>query len=454
MRKNILLLVFCVLLFTISCDSDDEYIPLNIEVNSDDISVNQNESVEIFILQNDLNLPNIGSITFSSPDKGTLAVNENNTPNDPSDDSVIYTASPNQVGEDTFQYTICDDVNNCGTGTVTVNITSLSNINYDLDAIPYQTLSEYNFFQADLKNLVPNYGVLPYKLNSSLFTDYAKKKRFVWLPNNTNANFVDDDSLLNFPVGAILIKNFYYDNVLPDYSTKIIETRLMIKKPEGWIFAEYVWNDEQTEATLDLEGSFVDIEWEQDNEIRTVQYRIPNEAECVICHKIDEVPFPIGTKPRHLNLLNLYDESMQNQLDKFKDFGYLADLESSSSVSSTPDYTNVSVPLENRVRGYLDINCAHCHIDLGHCDYRPIRLDFESTIDYTNLGICVPPDEVIGEDLGDIIIPGDPRNSVLHFRINSTDESTRMPLLGRTIVHKEGVELIEEWIEGLTVTCE
>lgn len=454
MNKNYLIIIFCFLQLVISCGSDDDYVPLNIEVNPDSITVNQNESIETFILQNDQNLPELGSITLTSPDKGTAVLNDNNTPNDPSDDSVIFTASPNKDGEDSFQYTICDEVNNCGTGTVSVNIVSVSDINYDLDAFPYQTLSEYNFFQGDLKNLSPNYGVLPYNLNSSLFTDYAKKKRFVWLPNNTNASFVNDETLLTFPAGAILIKNFYYDNTLPNYSTRIIETRLMIKKAEGWIFAEYVWNDEQTEATLDMEGSFVDIEWEQDGEIRNVQYRIPNEAECVTCHKINEVPFPIGTKPRNLNLENTYEGGLQNQLDKFVDFGYLAELSSSSNVSSVPNYNDDSFPLENRVRAYLDINCAHCHSDEGHCDYRPIRLDYESTIDYANLGICIPPDESIGEGLGDIIVPGDPRNSMLHFRINSTDESNRMPLLGRSAVHTEGVELIEEWIEGLTNTCD
>jgi uncharacterized repeat protein (TIGR03806 family) len=454
MNYKLFFLVLSILLLNVACESDDDYIPIDIEANTDNIIVNQNESVEIFILQNDQNLPDLGSITISSPSKGTVDINDNNTPNNPSDDSLLYTTGSNKVGEDTFQYTICNDVNNCGTGTVTVNIISISNINYSLDALPYQNLSEYNFFQGNLKDLVPNYGVLPYSLNSSLFTDYAKKKRFVWLPGNTNAVFIDDDSLLDFPVGAILIKNFYYDNVLPDYSTKIIETRLMIKKSEGWVFAEYVWNDEQTEAILDLEGSIVNVEWEQDQEVKNIQYRIPNEAECVICHKVNEVPFPIGTKPRNLNLSNLYDGNMQNQLEKWKEFGYLSDFESSSSVSSTPDYNDDSVPLENRVRAYLDINCAHCHIDLGHCDYRPLRLDYTSSSDYANLGVCVTPDENLGEGLGEIIIPGDSRFSVLHFRMNSTDESNRMPLLGRTIVHTEGIDLIEEWIDGLNVTCD
>lgn len=455
MSKKFLPSILCFLLLVTSCGSDDDdYVPLDIEANADAITLEQNAAVDILIFQNDNNLPKTGSITLTTPTKGTLEINDNSTPSDLTDDYVIYTANPNKVGEDTFEYTICDEVNNCGSATVTIDIISISDVSFDLEAFPYETLSEYNFFKGDLKDLDPSYGVLPYTLNSTLFTDYAKKKRFVWMPNNKSANFIDDGSLLNFPVGAILIKNFYYDNILPDYSTKIIETRLMIKQDEGWIFAEYVWNEAQTEAILDMDGSFVDIEWEQDGEVNTIQYRIPNESECITCHKVNEVPFPIGTKPRNLNLNNLYNDGMQNQLDKLIDFGYLVDLSSPENVSSVPDYNDVSVPLENRVRGYLDINCAHCHSDEGHCDYRPIRLDYESTLDYANLGVCIPPDEGLNEGLGDIIIPGDARNSVLHFRINSTDESTRMPLLGRSIVHTEGVELIEEWINELNNTCD
>ena len=43
---------------------------------------------------------------------------------------------------------------------------------------------------------------------------------------------MSDDVLLNFPTGAVLIKTFFYDNVLPDLTTQIIETRLLIKKED------------------------------------------------------------------------------------------------------------------------------------------------------------------------------------------------------------------------------
>ena len=80
------------------------------------------------------------------------------------------------------------------------------------------------------------------------------------MPQDQTAYYIADNEILDFPTGSILIKNFYYDNVLPEMQTKIIETRLMIKKEDGWIFAEYVWNDSQSEAYLDLNGwSEIDI---------------------------------------------------------------------------------------------------------------------------------------------------------------------------------------------------
>ena len=41
----------------------------------------------------------------------------------------------------------------------------------------------------------------------------------------------------------------------------------------------------------------------------------------------------------------------------------------------------------------------------------------------------------------------------MNYRLTSNVESERMPLLGRTIVHDEGVALLQEWINSLTQTC-
>ncbi|WP_425076335.1 hypothetical protein [Psychroserpens sp. S379A] len=324
---------------------------------------------------------------------------------------------------------------------------------YNPDEMPYATLSEYNFFQGDLKNLEPVSGVLPYNLNSPLFTDYAHKKRFVWMPEGSIASYNSDHTPLDFPVGAMLIKNFYYDNIIPSGDTKIIETRLMFMTDDGWDFANYVWNEEQTEASFTTNGSFVGFDWIDDDETqKSVNYRVPSRNECFSCHNKFGTPVPIGPKPQNLNKEYNYSNGTLNQLDKWIEVGYLED-NVPSTIVSTVDWSDESLPLELRVRSYLDINCAHCHSEESYCEYRPMRLAFNENNDDTNKGVCVTPDTQISP-LTHIIAKGQIDKSVLHFRISSTEEQYRMPLLGRTLQHVEGVRLIEEWINSLDGECE
>ena len=126
-------------------------------------------------------------------------------------------------------------------------------VSVDLTNVPYAKLSDYRFFAGNMKEQIPNTGVLPYEPATSLFTDYALKKRFIWMPAGSKGTYVSDHDLINLPVGTALIKTFYYNNVQPSGETKILETRIMIKKSTGWIFAEYVWNDAQTEAYLQID---------------------------------------------------------------------------------------------------------------------------------------------------------------------------------------------------------
>ena len=244
-KKSTLLILLLLLVFVSSCKDDDEnYTPLIIEANIDEIETLQGSSVEIDVFLNDLNIPEAGTLEVSSASNGVLEINNSNSL---LDYTVTYTPNSSFFGQDSFSYTVCLD-SNCATGIVNINVLPVTPVNYNLEAFPYDTLSEYNFFKGILSDLDPVFGVLPYDLNSTLFSDYAKKKRFVWMPENVKADYVSDNKSLDFPEGSILIKSFYYDNVLPSGNSKIIETRLMIKKGGVWTFANYVWNDEQTEA--------------------------------------------------------------------------------------------------------------------------------------------------------------------------------------------------------------
>jgi hypothetical protein len=46
-------------------------------------------------------------------------------------------------------------------------------------------------------------------------------------------------------------------------------------------------------------------------------------------------------------------------------------------------------------------------------------------------------------------VKGKPSESILIYRMRSTDAGEMMPELSRKLVHHEGVELIKEWIKSI-----
>jgi uncharacterized repeat protein (TIGR03806 family) len=351
----------------------------------------------------------------------------------------------------------CNNDDNTSYVDIPEDIPPVSQVTVDLSQVPYATLSEYHFFDESLRDLDPYFDVVPYEPISQLFSDYAHKKRFVWLPPGTKGTYNGDANNIELPVGSVIIKNFFYDNVLPNNSRVIIETRLMIRKEEGWTFAEYFWNDEQTEANIDADGDggFKYVEWIEDGLQRELNYRMPSGSECFTCHKNNASNEPIGIKPQSLNSMYQFADGMQNQLQKWIDVGYLED-NLPSNINTVVDYRDTSQPLELRVRSYVDIHCASCHRDEGHCNYRPMRFAFDENNLQENLGVCVDPDQFLNNLSPDqkLIKPGDPENSVIYYRINATEESERMPLLGRRLVHDDGVALLRDWINSLDIPCE
>jgi uncharacterized repeat protein (TIGR03806 family) len=325
-------------------------------------------------------------------------------------------------------------------------------VNVNIDNFPFQTLSEYRFFDGNMVDHEPNQRVYPYKPASQLFTDYALKKRFIWIPEGKAMSYQSDDELFNMPIGTMLIKTFYYENTLPNNTTKLLETRLMLKKDDGWEFAEYVWNEEQDEATLMMQGENVSISWIQEGNTMTSNYRIPSETECMICHKFNSEPIPIGLKPQNINVDYDFGEGPENQIQYLISEGLITS-NVPATINTVVNYSDNSAPLEERIRSYLDINCAHCHREGSHCSYRPLRLAYSETDDEENMGVCVEPDEFINTALMHIISPGNKDRSVLHYRLQSTNQNEMMPLLGRSIVHTEGLQLIEDYINTLTGNC-
>ena len=355
----------------------------------------------------------------------------------------------------------------------------VSPVNINYAQVPLPKLSDYNFFQGDIKLQNPVFGVIPYEPASSLFADYAHKKRFVWMPSGKSATYDGDDNVLDFPVGSVLIKTFYYENVQPNNTTKIIETRLLIKveddkitpttingsvvnvKSSGWKLYDYVWNESQTDAILDVEGfgNFVPVTFKENGVTKSVEYKIPSQSECTTCHKLNknqenggEISIPIGPKPQNLNTNYNYGTSTRNQLQMWMSNGYIDNsMPNLNTIRSAVNYKDTSKSLESRARSYMDINCAHCHRVGGHCDYVPQRFNLSNTDMYT-FGVCLPPIFNI-PDNPFVIKSGDADHSELIYRLSSDQGSEMMPIIGRTLIHDEGVQLMKDWINSLPNAC-
>lgn len=326
-------------------------------------------------------------------------------------------------------------------------------VRFNLDEVPYAQLSDYGFFTGAMKQQTPNSRVLPYDVITPLFSDYAHKKRFVWMPAGQKAVYAGDHEVMNYPEGTVFIKTFYYDNVLPANETRMIETRLIYKKDGQWKFADYTWNEDQTEAVLDMDGGEAEVTFIDENgQERFVEFKIPSQEQCFTCHKVFNEARPIGPKPQNLNKNFPYADGSLNQLQKWVEVGYL-DSNYPENITTTIDWTDESQSMELRVRSYVDMNCAHCHREGSHCDYRPLRLAFSETVNPANLGVCVEPEEVVQPVLTHIIARGNTQRSVMLYRMNTTAEQYRMPLLGRTVIHDEAVELFQAYIESLEPNC-
>ncbi len=324
---------------------------------------------------------------------------------------------------------------------------------FNLDAMPYPKLSDYHLFHEPMAGLQPVEGVLPYAPINGSFGDYANKVRFVWMPAGRKATYIADNKSLGFPEGTILIKSPYYDHVLPDMGKRVLDTRLLIRKGGAWVFAEYVWNPEQTEAYLNLSGVNVPLTWVDGNgQAHDEVFHIPSLGECSACHMDHADRTPIGPKPQNINSVFNYATGPMNQLAKWEAQGYL---ESGypTNINTVAQWDTPNEPIDRRVRGYLDMNCAHCHYDGGFCSYRPMRFAWNETTDPVNLGICVPPQDPFAQGVDYIVHAGNANRSMLYYRIASTDEAVRMPLLERTIQHQEAVQLIADWINAMPNTC-
>ncbi len=344
---------------------------------------------------------------------------------------------------------------------------------------PYpDSLSAWNLLQVRNGHLQLQGDTLAYELGTPLFSDYAMKLRTVTLPDGSAAKFDGDDSF-DFPVGTVISKTFYYprqaDTLLMSEAESagfdgtgldldqvhLVETRLLIHEPSGWHALPYIWDADQREASLQITGAIQRLSLlDEHGNTHGFPYVVPNRNECAGCHAVDQANNrlqPLGPKARHLNRnISWYPNGTANQLLYWAESGRLDGLPSDiSNLPADPVWqAGATDDLDQRARAWLDVNCGHCHQPGASADTSALFLHAQET-SMIRMGRCKPP-VAAGRGTGGnrfSIVPGEPENSILVYRLTSTDPGVMMPELGRSLVHHSSVALISQWIAQLPGDC-
>lgn len=317
---------------------------------------------------------------------------------------------------------------------------------------PLPKLSDYDFFTAPMVEMTPKDGVVPYTVAAPLWSDAAGKGRYIVLPEGGKVEF-DVGELWEFPDGTVIIKTFWFDHDRRDLAAgyRMIETRLLYREAGRWKAATYLWDDEQTEATLLKVGKRVDVSFiDEGGTSRVEQYIVPNLDQCSSCHERDDQDELLGLVTHQLNTEVTVDGQAVNQLEWLAAQGLFSG--TLPGVQALPRLVDPfgDAPLDARARSYLHANCSHCHRPGGGASNSGlVYLAWEEVP--AKYGVCKVP-AAAGPGTGDNyydILPGHPEGSIMVFRMNSLDPEIKMPELPNRIIDTRGVELIEAWIAAM-----
>lgn len=364
-----------------------------------------------------------------------------------------------------------------------------------------QKLSETGLF-TDVRQHQVHPGLLPYSVNSPLWSDGAYKERFLYLPTQRNdagkkvpARFTIDEGDLgwNLPEGTIAVKSFALETKRGDPASKRwIETRLLVKEQNEWQGYSYRWNSDQTDANLVLregeDATFVIHDQSQDREQK---WHFPSRTECMVCHS-RAANFALGLSTPQMNKMHSYGDTQANQLEVLEWLGVLQfspsdphvalrellskagksepEIERQLQLASTersqrtsPVTTLLSKPparmvklvdpddpaqeLTARVRSYLHANCAQCHVEAGGGNAQ-MQLSWTTPLEKMKL-IDVPPlHHRFGLTEPKLVASGAPERSVLLHRLALRGPG-QMPQFATNVVDEQAVKLFTQWIESL-----
>ncbi|UTF59468.1 discoidin domain-containing protein [Gilvimarinus sp. DA14] len=313
---------------------------------------------------------------------------------------------------------------------------------------------------ADTANLVPSAHLIPFEPNTKLWSDRALKTRWLSLPAERQVEWHQSDDW-GYPQGTVAVKHFELPLVGDGAGlTKRLETRLIVMQANGRVYGvTYKWRDDNSDAELLTTSVLEDIVVTRDDGSSWTQtWAYPSPTECIDCHNPDSAQI-LGLSTRQLNGEFSYpDGSRENQLVHWNNLGLFSPGFDNASVGSFDKMvaiTDTSASLEQRVKSYLDTNCAHCH-GTGNggsqWDARyntplaQMRVVGEATTGIRNYL------NYYGIDNAEVVTPGAPHQSILYIRDQSENPDDRMPPIGRALEHPEYIAVLEQWIDSLDGT--
>lgn len=251
-----------------------------------------------------------------------------------------------------------------------------------------------------------------------LWSDAAVKTRWYQIPTGAVIDASDMDRW-RLPVGTKLFKEFVIDG-------KRLETRLIWRvadtgdRERDTLMGAFVWDDGETEAYFAKDGA---------NDLRGTQHDAPAADTCWKCH--------VGEPGHALGLSALQ----------------IADL-SSLPLSVQPAGAPIAAP--NAALGYLHANCGHCHnpegsawadssmvlrVGIGEHD-AAVAQSVLTTVD-------VALTQWIDRGFTYRIVPGDPDQSAVFYRMTQRTDFVQMPPIATELPDPMGIALVRAWIEAL-----
>ncbi len=342
------------------------------------------------------------------------------------------------------------------TGTETGKIFRLSRSGASIPEPP-GLLSETDAF-TDLTTLEPRPGLLPYTLNAPLWSDNAEKRRWIAVPNDGSHDTLGEqirfreEENWDFPVGTVMVKHFELPIDERDPSlVRRLETRFLVKGTDDQFYGvTYRWNEEGTDAVLLHTGAEESITVTQANgSQREQEWIYPSRSDCLSCHTSNGGQV-LGLRTHQLNREQYFPETDRND-NILRAWNHIGLFSPALDESAIPGFLqaarleDTSRPLLDRVRSWLDSNCAHCHQPGGA----------EANFDARYTTPLAQQNLIHGSLRGSytatnplVVSPGDLTRSILYQRDNSLGDDA-MPPLAKNLVHTEAMALMAEWIGQL-----